>query len=84
MSGPKTTEEMTFYDRARALIQRLKSESEPGIFLSPARVEYLVAQAIREAAEAEREACLQIFENGFENNWVVQDVIDAIRARSTK
>jgi hypothetical protein len=37
--------------------------------------------AVARAVEAEREACLEIFERGFERCAVVQDVIDEIRAR---
>ena len=33
------------------------------------------------ATRAEREACLQIYIKGFEENWVVQYVIDEIRKR---
>jgi len=39
-----------------------------------------IAAAIREAVNDERKAGLEIYERGFENRWVVQDVIDAIRA----
>ncbi len=47
-----------------------------------AAIAFIVEGEIRTAIAVEREAGLEIYERSFENSWVVQDVLDAIRRRT--